>query len=555
MLQGEEPLRGRSASVREPTTRSPASAGGPVQKPTAPSTSDAETEARNKQRDAKRRTVQLEYVAPKDATARGEASPPAAPAAPISSGRTRARGDTSGPVEVPQSSKAEPQSTTTDVPMSSQAMPPPVRPGRDQIRAASDNPAMFSSPPPVTSASRPATGGSLGAGRLPSRGNSYSQPAVPTPTNPNAQAQFSQPKSSSGYIISTPIQSSEQTPVDSRPPSQQNLALYQQQQAQQQAQRGHKRSSTLGSIGDRILGRSSSRSRRVSQQQDSPNVLEKRDKRYPPVSMRNAIPNENQEIQPRTSTESSRRTSFGFSRKNSEAPSENKRSSRRFSFLPASFSMNNFAGNKKDPSNTQSYQQQDPSRPESKGMAFGRGASRSPSRSTTNSTIPLYYDVDREGARNQRQPNLPPSRDARYEKSPLAQSGGATYSTPPPVQRKQYRDDGYGGNLLDQQPEDRYYTPPVDQNQMEQQSSPAQYNSTTGGSYIQQSYGAPPPPSAGGYSTNAYSQTGSVQSPRQQIRQSNNRKFEHDHGHGGSSGATRRVMEFFRRRGKDRSEV
>jgi protein-serine/threonine kinase len=238
--------------------------------------------------------------------------------------------------------------------------------------------------------------------------------------------------------------------------------------------------------------------------------------------------------------------------------------------------MNNFTG-KKDPSQSSDQYYQRDVRPESKGMAFGRGASRSPSRSTTNSTIPLYYDADREAAKmQQRRSNAPPSRDAnaRYDKAlPLPpsstgyQASSGSYPTPPPVQRKQYRDDGYGGNLLDQSqsptttqhdPVDRYYTPAENYEQMP--SSPAQagqatqYQPTTSGSYTQ--YQAPPQ-SAGGYSvSNAQAYGGQASASvdqRQQIRASN-RKFEYDHGHSGSSSATRRVMDFFRRRGKDRSE-
>ncbi|KAK3723293.1 hypothetical protein LTR37_002016 [Vermiconidia calcicola] len=540
LQQGEEPQLGRSASVREPSSRSPAPAGGmPKQPPT-------NVEPENKPRDAKRRTVQLEYVAPKDATARGDTSPTAgAPIPSVLTGRTRARGDDQGPVEVPQTSSRDmgPPVPRKEVPTSSQVMPPPtsVRPGRDQVRAASDSPAAFSHHA-ATSASRPTTGGSIAPGRLASRGNSYSQPAVPTSTNANAQGHFSQPKSSSGYIISGPMQS-DQAQESSRPTSQDHLAQYQQQSQpeQQPAQRGHKRSSTLGSIGDKIMGRSNSR--RTSRQQDHPpNVLEKRDKRYPPVSMRNAIPNSNGDAQPRPSMESSRRTSFGFNRKNSEAPTEtnSKRSSRRFSFLPNSFSMNSFGGGggKKEQS-PEAYQQRD-ARPESKGMAFGRGASRSPSRDTSNSTIPLYYDQDREASRNQQQQrrsNQPPaSRDGRYEKALPPQP--SSYASPPPVQRKQYRDDGYGGNLLDprltpqqpQEPVERYFTPTEN---MEQGQS--QYNTATGGSYENPG--------------SSYGQTAG------QMRNSN-RKFEqYDHGYGGSSSATRRVMDFFRRRGKDRSEA
>ena len=541
MQQGEEPVLARSASVREPTSRSPASAGAAVQKQ-PPSTADAEGDVRKKREDPKRRTVQLEYVAPASATTRGETSPIAAPVPiPSSGGRTRARGDSQGPVEVTPSAKRD-VPASRDLASSSMAMPPPVRPARDQIRAASDSPAAFNSQPASTAVSRPTTGGSLGAARLPSRGNSYSQPAVPTPANVNAQGHLSQPKSSSGYIISGPMQSSEQATDGSRPASQQNLAQYQQQAQQQPPERGHKRSSTLGSIGDRILGRSNSR-RTSQQQRDQPNVLEKRDKRYPPVSMRNAMPNNNEEIQPRMSTESSRRTSFGFSRKNSDVPTEkdSKRSSRRISFLPSGFSLSNLTG-KKEQSYDQSYQRD--ARPESKGMAFGRGASRSPSRTTTDSSIPMFHDQEREATRTQRRSNAPPSRDPRYEKALPPQPG--TYQSPPPIQRKQYRDDGYGGNLLTTEPPERYFTPTEHLDQTASTSAP--YNPNAGGTYLQ--YQVPQSPTD--YSNTRYDQ-GYAEPPKQQIR-SNNRKFEYDHGHSGSSSATRRVMDFFRRRGKDRSE-
>jgi protein-serine/threonine kinase len=233
--------------------------------------------------------------------------------------------------------------------------------------------------------------------------------------------------------------------------------------------------------------------------------------------------------------------------------------------------MNNFTGKKETSQSSSDQYYQPDAQPESKGMAFGRGASRSPSRSTTNSTIPLYYDQDREAARTQRRSNAPPSRDtnARYDKAlpqpPTSnyQPGGSGYNpTPPPVQRKQYRDDGYGGNLLDptpatvqQEPVDRYYTPAENYDQMP--SSPAQgtqYQPTSSGSYTQY-----PPQSSGGYSASntqaLYAQPAASVNARQQIRPSN-RKFEYDSGgHSGSSSATRRVMDFFRRRGKDRSEA
>ena len=252
--------------------------------------------------------------------------------------------------------------------------------------------------------------------------------------------------------------------------------------------------------------------------------------------MRNNVPATNDDAQPRPSMESSRRPSFGFNRKNSDVASENKRNSRRFSFLPANFSINNFS--KKD----QSYDQRD-GRPESKGAAFGRGSSRSPSMSTTNSTIPLYYEADREAARQQRRPNAPPSRDSqnRYDKALPPQPGA--HATPPPIQRKQYRDDGYGGNLLEptvspqqasglqpQEPVERFYTPTED---AEASSSSAQYNNSAayGRGYAPTSSTSAGYRDQNGFEGGAYARTEALpeQAEKQQIRPSG-RKFEYDQG-------------------------
>ncbi|KAK5139900.1 hypothetical protein LTR32_007134, partial [Rachicladosporium monterosium] len=467
---GEQPPLGRSASVREPASRSPVPmTGGGVQK--QPAVATEEPDARNKQRDAKRRTVQVEYVAPNAATTRGEASSSVAAPAASGSGRTRARGDSQGPVEVTPTpaSAREPQVPRKDPPTSA-AMPPPSS-RYSHSRVTSESAGISGQPP--TSISRPTTGGTL-TGRLPSRGNSYSQPVVATANTENAHGRFSQPKSTSGYIISSPIPTDQSTTDNSLPNSQQNLAQYQQQQqlSQQQQQlpaRGHKRSSTLGSIGDRIMGRSNSR-RSSKNEVSAPQQInvEKRDRKYPPVSMKNAMPNNvDSDATPRPSIDTKRRPSFTFTRKNPDVPSE-RRNSKRFSFLPASFSMNSFGGGGKkenagagydsegmdsQPSLPQDVSQQQPrqqpqeqgrSRPQSKGaiMAFGRGQSRSPSQSTTNSTIPLYYDGEREAARRgERRSQQPPGQQSRFADKALPpqppQMGtfqGQQVGTPPPVQ-------------------------------------------------------------------------------------------------------------------------
>ncbi|GAB7364685.1 hypothetical protein MBLNU230_g5486t1 [Neophaeotheca triangularis] len=569
--QDSESHLGRSASVREPSTRSPDAGTGGVQKP-APAAGDDAGDGRNKQRDAKRRTVQVEYVAPNASHQRGETSSMATQqTVPLSagSGKTRARAESQGPVEVTPGLGSRGQQIPRKEVAGSQPMPPPTRPGRDQIRATSDSTGL-SGHPPVPS-SRPGSS-HLGGARLPSRGNSYGTPVAAASTPMNAQGRFSQPKSNSGYIISGPMPTDPNNNNESRPQSQQNLQQFQNQQ-QQAPPRGHKRSSTLGSITDRVLGRTNSR--RQSQQM-SPAAQEKRDRKYPPVSMKNAIPNNNEDATPRQSTESSRRTSFGFSRKNSEAPSQ--KSSRRFSFLPSSFSMNSFGGKKDQPNDSASGDGQDDAqrnnRPDSRGMAFGRGASRSPSMGTSNSSIPLYYDADRENQRQARRTGMPPGSESRYEKAlptqPPQQAAQAQqpssnqYPTAPPAQRKQYRDDGYsrpdGGSSSRQPP-----NTPSQQSQQQQQDPPERFYTPQTDPHVSQNSQPMDPRSqfpineGPAYQSNAYDRTAPLsptESKQAQHIRPQQRKFgdAYEQGHGGSSSGARRVMDFFRRRGKERGQ-
>lgn len=559
---GSEPLLGRSASVREPATRSPATnANTPSQRHVSTAGSDAE-DSRTKQReqrDAKRRTVQVEYVAPQGSTARGDSAVPMS-----GSGRTRARADGQGPVEVYPEAPRQREVLRKEPPTSA-AMPPLGRPGG--TRAASDGTAFGGQP--TTSSSRPTTA-TLG-GRLPSRGNSYSLPAVATPTTENARGHFSQPKPSTGYIISSPMPSDPGTDA-SRPISQQDLAQYQQPQQQMQPPpKGHKRSSTLGSLSERLLGRSNSR-RSSKNEAQPPQPAEKRDRRHPPVSMNNRMPQQpnDGEATPRPSTDSRRRPSFTFMRKNSDAPSE-RRNSRRFSFLPANFSLNNLGRAKENGYESEGMDSRVPgrhdsmqhARPQSKGMAFGRGASRSPSQSTTNSTIPLHYDHEREAQRQQRKSAAPQDPQGRYQK-PLPPGPGQAqpgYNGSLPVQRKQYGDDGYGGNQLESNPERNAFAQ-QSQSQQPQQSEPAERFYTPNedlrpmanqNAYLEPQF-SNHSEADDGYGSSAnrtqplYGGVG---------MRPNQRNFDdgYERGHAGSSSGARRVMDFFRRRGKDRGQA
>lgn len=540
LQDGLDAQLGRSASVREPGARPGTERGASAQQtsrhqPAASMGGDEASDIRKQQRDAKRRTVQVEYVAPQGATIRGEpvSDGSARKPVPIQAGRTRARAEGQGPVEV------APQ--TYDPSM----QPPPSRGGRDmQQRITSDSSGPYG---------RPNTSGTLGStSRLPSRGNSYSQPAAAQPSNTFAQGSITQPKSSSGYNLagSGPAEPN-QLDVNGRPVTehaQQQPGQYQRQQSYGSGKPTHRRSSTLTSIADKVLNRSSSR--RSSQQTDPAQITnEKRDRRYPPVSMKNAMPqaNEQQEPTPRMSSDS-RRPSFGFSRKASKerTPSVNGRASKRFSWLPASFSMNNF-GSRKDtgyesggddgyrpPQSQDSFNQPRLGRPSSKGVGVG-------SPTTTNSTIPQYQDEE-----PRQHGNAPPSSSSRYDKQ-LPPSPGPR-ATPPPVQRRQFRDDGYGSSRLEpsaaqqqQEPPERFYTPdpgmPGTSSSAHEQHG--QYNVGVNGEWEPVRDGQEPA------------------RQRDQSLRPNNRKFgdAYDHGHGGSSSATRRVMDFFRRRGKDRNEA
>lgn len=569
-----EPMLARSASVREPSTRpsTTTSPGGLVR--TQKMDGDETADRPSKQRDAKRRTVQVEYVAPPTNTARNDAV-----TSPVSLGRTRARADSQGPGEVtPALIAATKSQKKADELTGASSMEPPTRPVREPPRSVSDMPSLTSQVP----ISRPNTQGSMGASsRLPSRGNSYSLPVAAAATNTNAQGRFSQPKPTGGYMISGPMGQDQSAP-NSRPisgnfsqfqteaqPQGQNQSS-EQHQNQAPMHKGHKRSSTLGSIGDKLLGRSNSRRSQTSKPQQS----EKPDRRHPPVSMKNAMPSNNDDVQGRPSTESRRRPSFNFMRKNSDNPGNevpSRRSSRRFSWLP-SMSSNNILSKKDQPSEITASDPSQVARPrqsDGPGMAFGRGQSRNSSQNTSNSTIPLYYDANKEEQKRQNRnssymPNRGPTNQGYDKPLPAQPQQPQQQTAQPPVTRKQYRDDGYGSNAL--QPtttndnNDRFYTP--------SQSQESQSTSADGGVQHQQQQRAAQPAATTATPTypkgfnddddDANNQNAAYDSPdpsrgtaglRQQTRKFGDAyETQGVGGHGGSSGGARRVMDWFRNR-------
>ena len=581
--QQDPPLLARSASVREPskphTTNMSPVGGLSHQGKIDPE----QTDKVKAPRDPKRRTVQVEYVAPQSQTTRGELSPTPSsvaqkdsPAATQTFTRTRSGSQgqadlsrlTSAAVAARKALPQEPSisqgdgqplyhqaplasNQTHQRPVSSQpGMQPPPRPIRDTPRSTSESTGAFGQLP-ASSTTRPNTSGSMastGGGKLSSRGNSYSLPVAPTVAVTNAQGKLAQPKNGRQYNISAPIPQPEPYISDAsarRPSTHQIPARYSQLPPPRDGPKSHKRSNTLGNI----FGKSGSMFGGKSQP-TSPQESARPEKRYPPTSMKAPIASNS----PRQSTES-RRPSFSFGRKNSDLSRHEKQDkpSRRFSLLPASFSFKSSGSSSKDHSSDASRpnsqrkasigHQQQPARGSSnpQGIAYGQGFS--PSHSEEN--MPAYDGLRDRG----RQASAP---QPRYD-NPQIRNATQPLSSQPT----------HFGSL---------------QNASYQQTSQASRPPQPGQSYFITESGPPTdsevsiarpqqqrPQYPSGFNSYEEEQPrASMQQGRNGrgpgVLQKNTRKFadaydqEHDPGHhAGSSGAAKRVMDFFRRRGKARS--
>ncbi|KAF2017858.1 Pkinase-domain-containing protein [Aaosphaeria arxii CBS 175.79] len=508
----DTPSLARSASVREPgkphTSVTPI--GGLTAKRDQINRTDAEKPKTS--RDNKRRTVQVEYVAPQSQTARGEASPPAA-----TSSKSRPRDQ--GPTEVlptdgyQSSSGARPNRSTAA------ATSGPSRPTHGAQRSVSDYTAFGAAS--ATSTARPSTGGS----RLPSRGNSYGQPVAATVAPTNVEGRFSQPKGKT-YSISGPVNDTDGRmgePSIGRPSTQRVATI--QADAQNVNQKGHRRSNTVSETLGRVTSMFSGRQPSDSSQTPSHNS-NKIQKSYPPTSMPSPLANEEA---PRQSSESSRR-SFGFSRKNTDQSGAQK-SGRRFSLLPSSLSKT-FSNNKESASATERRNSVAPasrSRAASKGMAFGRGGeSRSPSQSTQGSRAHNFYDGGHESnSRIRAGPASAPPQQTQFEYPPPIGDEKIPNPAGPHPSAHGYREKPYRHANNSEASE------PVVPTSQQRGQYPAGFNSTE----------AMPPPS------NARDRPSVLQK---------NRKFadayEDKQGHSGSSGSAKRVMDLFRRIGRQRTK-
>ena len=400
-----------------------------------------------------------------------------------------------------------------------QGMPPPSRPNREPPRSVSDSTGAFAQPAP-SSIARPNTGGSMSSasgGRLPSRGNSYSQPLAPTLAATNAQGRLAQPKGARGYNISAPIPHPEPFISDtpSNRPLSQRIPVRSGPTASMPGEgKGHKRSSTLSNVFSKpvsFFGGNKSQNQAIA----------KSEKKYPPTSMRSPIATET----PRQSTDS-RRPSFSFGRKNSDLSKEEK--PRRFSLIPASFSFKSLTGGgaKDQGSETpRHYQDQKQSTPtQSSSHALGR-----------ESYDGHRYDGSRDVQRNISAPAL-----NQYDNEPRSA----------PLQQDRFASAPYSSSTSQAlAPGNSYYIG---------ESSPATESDFT---INRVHLGSQPryPPGFNDYDEEPQLRTSLQQSRTTRVLHKPNRKFtdaweaDQDPGHhSGSSGAAKRVMDFFRRRGKAR---
>ncbi|MCJ1286826.1 hypothetical protein MMC26_006172 [Xylographa opegraphella] len=562
----EAPLLARSASVREPTKPTVSNVS-PVGGLSHQGKIDPEKAEKSKTpRDPKRRTVQVEYVAPQSQTVRGELSPPPPPQpgalGPPLPAQFQERNRSSGPAstesarktsQVSAARKPLPQDPpvspdlrgfqesqvgsnlrTNQRPATSQpVMQPPARPIRDPPRSVSDSINAFGQLP-TSSATRPTTGGSMvstGAGRLPSRGSSYSQVLGPTVVATNAQGKLAQPKNGRSYNISAPIPQAE--PYISDPSigvssAQPVPSRYSQTPPARDDAKSHKRSNTLTNM----FAKSGSFFSGKSQTQLAPeSTRPQTEKRYPPTSMKGPIASNS----PRQSTDS-RRPSFSFSRKNSDPAKADK--PRRFSLLPASFSLKSMTAGAKD-------QNSDSSRPMSqRQQSYGQqpqstGYDRGASQTDSEESIPAYDGVSN-GSRNVSAPlsrRTDPSIRGTRNAEPLQQ---------PPYLSPQYESSQISSQSRPAPPGQSFF--------INETGAPTESELSVGQSPNQPRYPA-------GFNSYDEEPRRSMQGRNGRgpaVLQKPNRKFadayEHDPGHhAGSSGAAKRVMDFFRRRGRSRA--
>lgn len=516
----DPPMVTRSASVREtPKQKSPlqATVGG-LAKAHAKIDAEAET-AHRTPKDAKRRTVQVEYVAPITQTQRG--TDPVVSRPPVSLNREH---DASRPSSS-NKDKTLPQEARDVYARSSQSKRPhssqtsgATRPR--ETRATTDQAYMTGT---ATAASRPRTGGSMQSAAsmsLQSRGN-YGRPAPPTLADTNVQGRIQQPANvdDDDAVGHTSM---------SVPPKFARMSGFHEGRGNEG--RGHKRSSTIGDLGSKLLGRSGSVFGGRGKKKPEPQQPEK-SKKYPPVSMSNAVA-QGEDSTGRTSMDSraSRRSfSLGIGKKRSGSMtgsqgSGEKKDRRRISLLPASFSLKSIGLGKEYSEPTSSEVDSHTDLPTQSGWL-------DPLRSVTapgdaRGSTPFF---DSAYGNNGRQDTANSSPVYHQRCAPAQLDNRRTNAIPPYLQSGSHFNSGSDSSV-----------------DMRRPPTEPQMRSRSHGFSDAESQDDRPATSSRG---------------TRGVLQKNHKRFtdaydqDEYRGHEGSSGAAKRVMDFFRRRGKARGGV
>lgn len=521
---GDGPLITRSASVREVTKqKSPqAPAVGGLAKAHGKIDSPTDTTHRTP-KDAKRRTVQVEYVAPTTQTQRG--------AEVDENGYALSQHDKPLPMDPPGSARDQHSRS------GQQKAPPvshnPARHPRDGRMLPPD--ATYSSSP--AGGARPQTGGSMNSSAsmgLQGRVTNYGQPVPPSLADTNVQGRIQQPPHGDDEELMVGRSST------SIPPKFVRLSGFNEHPRPMGEPRGHKRSSTLGDLGSKLLGRSGSvfgkKGKKPEQQGLQPQQpAPEKSRKYPPVSLSNTMAGEEPGRASMDSKMSGGRRSFslGLGKKrsgsmaDSQASGEEKKDRRRFSLLPASFSL----------------------------KAIGLGK-----------------DYDDRPSSGRGSHNELPIQDHRTElPRNFTAPGDARGSTPffddlPPV-NTQYQGGGRGSGNSSPNYHQRFRSEQLDGRAPNAIPPYIQQRQAHSGSDSSVDRRRPPTePQVGSYFSGSQNYdnrrvaTSGAGKPGRGVLQKNHKRFtdayEQDEmrGHEGSSGAAKRVMDFFRRRGKARGD-
>ncbi|KAI1005809.1 hypothetical protein K3495_g2411 [Podosphaera aphanis] len=540
----DPPIIIRRASVRESSkSQKPSTVTRDISRRNGPTDQDSPG-SHKKSKDNKRRTVQVEYVAPRSETQRGTRPQSTTPGSvQINSSKTKRTSSASqapmqyaSPKDQPRvNDKPLPYNLSRDQnydrrPSTSSCHPSVHRPSRrEAYLSSSDNPHPSTLSHPPVSAARPTTGGSLASSgsrpvsmHLTSRG-SYSQPVAPSLAGTNVQGKMSQPKGSrsnripsnevgveSGRASAGPSRFSKASGVSD------GIVL---PSSTPKDTKGHRRSNTIGGFlrSNSVFGGS----KRTSEDRAS--------KRYPPVSMSSAAMHKDDISRP--SVDSSRSLSFGFGQKHSSSTTVSQNTTllerpRRFSLLPTAFSLKAIGIGKDEPLIESNH--------------HGKNLDSPTKQDEPPQTAPAYTTknlklIDPMAENSQQGPHELNAENENQNHQPSNSSGEQTQNWTLPQPR-------FGSTLdtrQDKVPESESPTTETNVNLSRNQSKEARRSTP-----IQ------PTP-----------RTGNARA----VLQKNNRRFadayEKEMGnaygashsdHAGSSGAARKVMDFFRRRGRDR---